>query len=763
MFRILIARIILFLDVRFKFINVNYVDSFRGMTNSRKGFQAPVSAQKQATTSAKPVSAREYYALVLFWSGIPPHPKFKTVKRLPDSYSTWIRIAYRITKFVFDLMFRFNPPIRNASKLQDKGGIWIGSLHSSNSTAANLAQLPEIGNLTVVIPVFNAYDYATRCLDSVLSTVNSTDILVIDDASTDPRINPYLLSLESSGKIRLITNQTNKGFVKSVNLAFANSKSNDVVLLNSDTIVFDGWLEGLVKTSISVENVATVTAMSNAATIFSLPFAEELVCEPQLTEVIARDFRTIPISDVRQVEIPTCHGFCVLIARHALNEVGYFDEKTFGLGYGEENDFSMRAINLGFKNLLAPSVVVHHYGSKSFQESRENLALENMESLLRLYPNYLANISDFLQRKELDQYRLRAIRALNKAGVINLSTHITHSLGGGVRKSIEMESRKSDGILLIIEPVGEFAVQLRFSYSELTIKLKLNGNVGDDLFKELFEYLGIQTVVIQHLLGYSTELTNSLMGSKTEKTLRLHDFYYICPRIHLVGQTNTDCNLPDIGTCNNCLQSDTNFDIETYRLSKVPILRNVSKISAPSSDTAKRYQAIIKNLDVEVNSFDISQTKISLPKLHDKRDSIVVAVLGELTKHKGLDLVLELAKSTPGNRFKFEVIGSLPTGTKVSSSNIRVHGRYGNFSDLIEKVILVRPDIFLFPGRIPETFSYTLSEALSFGIPIAYFKTGAIAERLNGFSKGIPLNLDATVNEVLSDISQCLTVLQDKD
>jgi glycosyltransferase involved in cell wall biosynthesis len=346
---------------------------------------------------------------------------------------------------------------------------------------------------------------------------------------------------------------------------------------------------------------------------------------------------------------------------------------------------------------------------------------------------------------------------------MELSTHVTHSLGGGVRKSIELETEKLDAIRLVIEPVDQFSIQLKFSYSESVFEVRVNSHPGDDLFEELFSYLGIRTVVIQHLLGYSTELTNSLMSSKTEKTLRLHDFYYICPRIHLVGQTNTDCNLPDIGTCNNCLQSDTNFDIETYRLSKAPILRNVSRISAPSSDTAKRYQTIIKNLDVEVNSFDISQTKISLPKLRDKRDSIVVAVLGELTKHKGLDLILELAKSTTSKSFKFEVIGSLPTGTKVSGSNIRIHGSYENFSDLIEKVILVRPDIFLFPGRIPETFSYTLSEALSFGIPIAYFKTGAIAERLDGFSKGIPLNLDANVNDVLTEISQCLTVLQDKD
>jgi glycosyltransferase involved in cell wall biosynthesis len=211
------------------------------------------------------------------------------------------------------------------------------------------------------------------------------------------------------------------------------------------------------------------------------------------------------------------------------------------------------------------------------------------------------------------------------------------------------------------------------------------------------------------------------------------------------------------------LQSDTNFDIETYRLGKVSILRNVSRISAPSLDTAMRYQRIVKNLDVELSNFDITKSQVSLTSELPKRDKIVVAVLGELTKHKGLDVVIELAKSLQGKRFKFEVIGSLPTGTKVHSSNIHVHGRYKDFSDLSEKVIMVRPDIFLFPGKIPETFSYTLSEALNFGIPIAYFKTGAIAERLVGFTAGIPLNLDANANQVLIEISRSLELLKVKD
>ena len=50
-------------------------------------------------------------------------------------------------------------------------------------------------------------------------------------------------------------------------------------------------------------------------------------------------------------------GFCLYIRRQLIESVGAFDP-VFGLGYGEENDFCMRATRAGFRNVLSKDGVV---------------------------------------------------------------------------------------------------------------------------------------------------------------------------------------------------------------------------------------------------------------------------------------------------------------------------------------------------------------------------------------------------------------------
>lgn len=751
--------------MRYKFIDVKYIDTMRGVSNSRKSNPSTSRPRREKVFTPKTLTAREHYALVLFWSGIPPHPKFRNVKRLPPTYSLITRISYQLLRVGLGLLAKINPPVQVAQKSSSKGAVWVNSLASESilRTTPGVVSLQKHDNLTIVIPVFNAFDYLTQCLDSVFSTTKSEDILVIDDASTDQRIAPYLAKLRADGKIRLISNLNNLGFVKSANLGLASSNLNDIILLNSDTIVFDGWLDGILNTAESNLRVATVTAMSNAATVYSLPFDEEFNCDPAITATMAHELIGNTTSQEFPIEIPTCHGFCVLITRQALSEIGGFDEETFGLGYGEENDFSMRAKIAGFKNLLATNVVVHHFGSKSFEKSRSSLAAKNMQKLLTRYPNFLGEVDDFLNRKILSQVRLRAFRALHKSNFLPLTVHLTHSLGGGVSKSIDLETREMDSVLLVIEPLGQYSIKLKFAYQGLTVNMAIEALPFEDIFSSLFTYLGIDALTIQHLLGYSSELTNSLMDTESDKTLRIHDYYYLCPRIHLVGTNNVDCRLPDNGSCNKCLLNDTDKDIETYRLSKAPILRSASIVSAPSLDTANRFKSIYQDLDVQVESFDFLGSDVSILEKNTKGGTIVVGILGELALHKGFNLVLDLATTTSQIRFRFEIFGALASGLSLNKSNIHVHGKYQNFSELKERVLSAKPDVFLFPGRIPETYSYTLTEALRFGIPIAYFQTGAIAERLKGFTDGISLSLDATPVNVLSAISSHCASLKVKD
>lgn len=82
-----------------------------------------------------------------------------------------------------------------------------------------------------------------ECIESVKKyTKTPYELLLIDDCSSDRRIEKLLKSLEDEENITVIYNKHNMGFVKNVNIGFSKT-SNDVVLLNSDTIVSNNWLE----------------------------------------------------------------------------------------------------------------------------------------------------------------------------------------------------------------------------------------------------------------------------------------------------------------------------------------------------------------------------------------------------------------------------------------------------------------------------------------------------------------------------------------
>lgn len=59
----------------------------------------------------------------------------------------------------------------------------------------------------------------------------------------------------------------------------------------------------------------------------------------------------------RYPQIPTAHGFCMYIRRNVLNVVDYLIKKHSGKGYGEENDFSHRCMDFGYKHLLCDSKI----------------------------------------------------------------------------------------------------------------------------------------------------------------------------------------------------------------------------------------------------------------------------------------------------------------------------------------------------------------------------------------------------------------------
>jgi GT2 family glycosyltransferase len=105
------------------------------------------------------------------------------------------------------------------------------------------------------------------CIDSVVvaSRQNTYHIIVIDDRSTDETIVNYLKSKEMAGEIELLTNDHNLGFVRTVNRGMAISKNRDVMLPNSDTVVYGPWAERMQCGAYSNKRIAIVNPLSNGA------------------------------------------------------------------------------------------------------------------------------------------------------------------------------------------------------------------------------------------------------------------------------------------------------------------------------------------------------------------------------------------------------------------------------------------------------------------------------------------------------------------
>jgi len=228
----------------------------------------------------------------------------------------------------------------------------------------------------IVICVHNALDDIKKCLQSLLiNTTEPYNIILVDDGS-DIETSSFLeeFSIKTSNCM-LLRNESAQGYTFAANKGIKASKADYVVLLNSDTIVTRGWIEGLITCAESEEQIGIVGPLSNTASWQSIPNFEENGdwAKNQLPEGVSLEqyAKWINENSTRLYpEMPFLNGFCLLIKRKVIEEIGLFDEDNFGPGYGEEDDFILRARKRGWKAALADDTYIYHAQSKSYSNER---------------------------------------------------------------------------------------------------------------------------------------------------------------------------------------------------------------------------------------------------------------------------------------------------------------------------------------------------------------------------------------------------------
>ncbi len=239
---------------------------------------------------------------------------------------------------------------------------------------------------SIVIPVFNQLKYTGMCLDSIAKNTprGSYDIMVVDNGSTDST-KAWL----KKKKIRVIANKKNLGVAKAWNMGIKASKAPYCCIINNDIIVTKGWLESLVGFYESKRGAGIVC-----------PGTREGVMEYDVDayglEYTAR---------MKGASSPGIFGWCMLIRKEMFDKAGYFDE-NFGIGIGEDTDFSMRLKKSGFDSWITGSAFIHHFGSKTIKNIKDEVGngfeVKNIDILKKRWGH---GMDPYIVRKWKSAYR----------------------------------------------------------------------------------------------------------------------------------------------------------------------------------------------------------------------------------------------------------------------------------------------------------------------------------------------------------------------
>lgn len=196
-------------------------------------------------------------------------------------------------------------------------------------------------SVDIIIPVLNEAALTKNCLESMVAKSDTPYRLILIDNASGEETKKILEDFANSHKnITLIRNEENLGWVKAVNQGIKASRGPYICIMNNDTVVkTDGWLAKLIAVAEAAGDIGLVN--------------------PRF------DVKNEPGKDKPYIEIDFCRGYCVLIKRPLIDRIGALDE-AYGLGYYDDDDFSVRAIRAGFRCVRANDVVVEHLKDSTF-------------------------------------------------------------------------------------------------------------------------------------------------------------------------------------------------------------------------------------------------------------------------------------------------------------------------------------------------------------------------------------------------------------
>lgn len=415
-----------------------------------------------------------------------------------------------------------------------------------------------MSGVDIIIPIYNAADDLEICLESIYkhTDLENNRLVLINDNSPDPRIKE-ILDAQSHNNVIVIHNEKNQGFSANINLGMKQSLDNDVLLLNSDTIVTRNWIEKIVRCAYSAEEIGTVTPLSNNATLCSVPvFCEENklpvnINVDKMAEIVER------CSMHKYPRISVAHGFCMFIKREVINKIGFFDAETFGRGYGEENDYCNRAEQMGYIHVQCDDTFILHTGTKSFVSAEKEAYIREHDRILRKrYPEQMhandvyvsTNPNGYVQENirifmDIDNGKKNILYVLHSDfrkdasdNVGGTQLHVSHLKDQMIKDYNVFVAARDGSYLNLTVYTGDKEHFWKFYIGEYKGFFRFHDRELKNAWNLIMDAFNFCIIHVHHVYSLSFDVFDIAKERDIPVVLTCHDFFFVSPSLKMLDE-----------------------------------------------------------------------------------------------------------------------------------------------------------------------------------------------------------------------------------
>jgi O-antigen biosynthesis protein len=338
--------------------------------------------------------------------------------------------------------------------------------------------------------------------------------------------------------------------------------------------------------------------------------------------------------------------------------------------------------------------------------------------------------------------------------------HVLHDLGGGtatwlkdfcladaaglnlILKSFTHNESMAGGIALYAHVLDETPLAAWYFSQEIQAADVTHDEYARALANIIRDY-GIGAIFVSSLIGHSLDV----LATALPTIVIAHDYFPYCPSINIYF--NGVCHTCDDARIGQCHAENIDFNpfkkfipIERVNVRRrfVSLVQRDNVTLVTPSDSVRAHLVALEpalqkaSIVTVAHGYGGRLQQVAAPP-PSARDRLRVLVLGQLSAHKGS----ELLSASLDSLLVFadvHLIGCREMGQAFKHRDgVHVCEDY-LIEELPLHVAAINPHVGLLMSVVPETFSYALTELSMLGIPVAATRLGSFAERIRHLETG---------------------------